>query len=115
MKIALHSLESASYCTDDHVKLKELVQNLEDLCQNFRSSLPSQCGLNILPSSSKCSILLLRSKKVKQRARKRLQSASKLSALAGKNHPGRKRQNWKIRNRVGVKVEKLKKVSLGEQ
>ena len=103
MKIALHSLESVSYCTDDGSKLKLFLKSLEDLCQKFRLSLPSQDCLNILPSS--CSALLLRSKKIKQRARKRLQNASKMSAIVNKNHPVRRRQNWKIRNRVGVKVE----------
>ena len=40
--------------------------------------------------------------------------AANLSSLvkANKGKPGRKRQHWKIRNRVGMKVEKLKKVIL---
>ena len=63
-------------------------------------------------SPSKCPSF--QSKKIKQRAPKRLQRAANLSSLVkiDKGKPGRKRQHWKIRNRVGMKVEKLKKVIL---
>ena len=104
----MHNLESASYATDDASKLETLLQRLEELTQSFRTSLPSEKGLCLRPS-----VLLSRAKKIKQRALKRLQRATNLSSLvnADKGKPGRKRQHWKIRNRVGMKVDELKKVS----
>ena len=105
----MHNLESVSYATNDTSKLETLIQSLEELNQRFRSSLPSEKGLCLRPND-----LVSRSKKLKQRALKRLQRAANLSSLANadKGKPGRKRRHWKIRNRVGMKVEKLKKVSL---
>lgn len=109
VKTALHNLESASYATNDASKLETLLQKLEELNQSFRSSLPSEKGLCLRPS-----VLVSRAKKIKQRALKRLRRAANLSSLVktDKGKPGRRRQHWKIRNRVGMKVEKLKKVIL---
>ena len=55
-----------------------------------------------------------RAKNIKQQALKRLQRAANLSSLTDvdKGKPGRKKQHWKVRNQVGMKVDKLKKVSL---
>lgn len=60
------------------------------------------------------SLLTLRAKKVKQNALKRLQKARKLSSLLDveKKKPGRKKQHWKIRNRVGIAADRLRRVSL---
>ena len=108
VKAALHNLESASYATNDASKLETLLQRLEELNQSFRSSLPSEKGLCLRPS-----VLVKREKKIKQRALKRLRRAASLSSLENvlKGRPGRKKQHWKIRKRVGMKVQRLKKVS----
>ena len=70
--------------------------------------------MTVLPAKSVPSLLNLRAKKVKKNALKRLQRATKLSSLldAEKKRPGRKKQNWKIRNRVGIATDRLRKVSL---
>lgn len=105
MKVLLHSLESASYCTDNVTNLQHLIDKLN---HSFRSSLPTKSGLNVLPTQ--CSSLLLRAKKIKCLARKQLQTAAKYRSLLNKSQPGRKKQNWRLRNRVGIKIMKLKKV-----
>lgn len=109
IKIILHNLESSSYSTNDYSKLEDLLNNLEKLNTSFRSSLPSQHGLCVLPTRCK----LLRAKKIKRKALKRLQMSSKYASLTStkKGHPGRKKMHWRIRNRVGAKVCQLKKVS----
>ena len=112
VRVVLHSLESLSYSTDDAVKIEELLNKLEDVQHSFRSSLPSNDGLTILPTKSVPSLLTLRAKKIKQNALKRLQKAAKLSSLYSteKKRPGRKRQDWRIRNRVGIAADRLRKV-----
>lgn len=108
IKASLHNLESASYATEDASKLDHLLKRLEELNQSFRSSLPSEKGLSLRPS-----VLVSRAKVIKQRALKRLQKAATLASLVNTNRgkPGRKREHWKTRNRVGQKVDKLRKVS----
>ena len=112
MKAALHYLKSASYATDDASKLENLLQSLENLNQSFRSSLPSENRLGVRPTG--CNFLVSRAKKIKQRALKRLQKAANLTSLVNvnKGRPGRKRQHWTVKNRVGMKVDRLKKVSM---
>ena len=70
VRVVLHSLESLSYSTDDAVKIEELLNKLEDVQHSFRSSLPSNDGLTILPNKSVPSLLTLRAKKIKQNALK---------------------------------------------
>ena len=114
VQVVLHSLESLSYTTDDAVKIEELLNKLEDVQCSFRSSLPSKDGLTVLPTKSVPSLLTLRAKKIKKNALKRLQKAAKLSSLYStvKKRPGRKRQDWRVRNRVGTAADRLRKVSI---
>lgn len=113
VRVVLHGLESLSYSTDDAAKIEELLNKLEDVQHSFRSSLPSNDGLTVLPTKYVPSALTLRAKKVKQNALKRLQKAARLSSLEStqKKRPGRKKQDWRIRNRVGIAADRLRKVS----
>ena len=113
VRVILHCLVSLSYSTVDAVKIEELLNKLEDVQHSFRSSLSSNDSLTILPTKSVPSFLTLRAKKIKQNALKRLHKAAKLSSLYSteKKKPGRKRQDWRIRNRVGSAADRLRKVS----
>ena len=59
------------------------------------------------------SLLTLQAKKIMQNALKRLQKAAKHSSLYSteKKGPGRKGQDWRIRNRVVIAAERVRKVS----
>ena len=78
--------------------MHELALKLDILTKEFRTKLPKSEGL-VLQSSAR--------KAARQRAQ---QVQKKYKSLPLKIRRGRIRSNWKVRNRVGAKVEQLKKV-----
>ena len=78
--------------------MHELALKLDNLTKEFRTKLPKSEGLVL--QSTAC-------KAARQRAQ---QVSEKYKSLPLKIRRGRFRSNWKVRNRVGTKVEQLKKV-----
>ena len=78
--------------------MHELSLKLEEVVRDFRSKLPKSEGLILLPNARKA-------------AKNRAKAVSKkYKSLPAKIKRGRIRSDWRIRNRVGAKVEQLRKV-----
>ena len=109
-KISITSkvIQSLAYTTDDTDRLRDLLVQLEALEKQFRRILPSTEG-QIMRSTS----LSDRTNRIKQKYSKLLQQAQHYSTLDlyRKHKPGRKRQHWRFRNRVGAKADRLREVS----
>ena len=108
ISITLKVIQSLAYTTDDTDRLRDLLLQLEALEKQFRRILPSTEGL-IMCSTS----LSDRTKRIKRKYSKLLQQAQHYSTLDlyRKHKPGRKRQDWRFRNRVGAKADRLQEVS----
>ena len=100
-------IQSLAYTTDDTDRLRDLLVQLEALEKQFRRIFPSTEGL-IMHSTS----LSDRTKRIKRKYSKLLQQAQHYSTLDlyRKHKPGRKRQDWRFRNRVGAKADRLREV-----
>ena len=97
-RVTLKTIESLTYACTDLQLLKQLNNQLNDVMNKFRSSLPQAEGLVILPT-----------------VRKRVRQASRsqtLSSLTLYKKRGRKKMNSAYRNRVGRRASTLRKVSL---
>ena len=93
-------LETLTYSCINPGDLHELSVKLDDLAKEFRSKLPQSEGLVLQPNARRA-------------ARRRAQQVSKkYKALPLKTRRGRVRTDWKVRNRVGAKVDRLKKVTI---
>ena len=108
ISITLKVIQSLAYTTDDTDRLRDLLDQLEAHEKQFKRILPSAEGL-IMRSTS----LSDRTKRIKRKYSKLLQQAQHYSTLDlyGKHKPGRKRQHWRFRNRVGAKADRLREVS----
>ena len=108
ISITLNVIQSLAYKTDDTDRLRDLLDQLEALEKQFKRILPSAEGL-IMRSTS----LSDRTKRIKRKYSKLLQQAQHYSTLDlyRKHKPGRKRQDWRFRNRVGAKADRLREVS----
>ena len=108
ISITLNVIQSLAYKTDDTDRLRDLLDQLEALEKQFRRILPSAEG-QIMRSTS----LSDRTKRIKRKYSKLLQQAQHYSTLDlyRKHKPGRKRQDWRFRNRVGAKADRLREVS----
>ena len=108
ISITLKVIQSLAYTTDDTDRLRDLLDQLEALEKQFKRILPSAEGL-IMRSTS----LSDRTKRIKRKYSKLLQQAQHYSTLDlyQKHKPGRKRQDWRFRNRVGAKADRLREVS----
>ena len=95
----LRVLETLTYSCINPGDLHELSAKLEDLAKEFRSKLPKSEGLVLQPNARRAA---------KRRAQ---QVSKKYKALPLKIRRGRVRTDWKVRNRVGAKVDRLKKVN----
>jgi hypothetical protein len=96
----LRVLETLTYSCINPCDLHELSTKLDDLAKEFRSKLPQSEGLVLQPNARRAA---------KRRAQK---ISKKYKALPLKIRRGRVRTDWKVRNRVGAKVDRLKKVKL---
>ena len=102
ISITLKVIQSLAYTTDDTDRLRDLLDQLEALEKQFKRILPSAEGL-IMRSTS----LSDRTKCIKRKYSKLLHQAQHYYTLDlyGKHKPGRKRQHWRFRNRVGAKAD----------
>ena len=98
----LRVLETPTYSCINPGDLHELSAKLhvDDLAKEFRSKLPKSEGLVLQPNARRAA---------KRRAQ---QVSKKYKALPLKIRRGRVRTDWKVRNRVGAKVDRLKKVKI---
>lgn len=93
-------LETLTYSCINPSDLHNFSAKLEDLAKEFRAKLPKSEGLVLQPNARRA-------------ARRRAQQVTKkYKALPLKVRRGRVRSDWKIRNRVGAKVDQLKKVTI---
>ena len=100
LRTALKVLETLTYsCTDTDV-LQELTTKVEELITDFKTKIPQDNGLILRPEARKA-------------AQKMAQKISrKYKALPTMTRRGRHKMDWKYRNRVGQKADKLRKVSI---
>ncbi|XP_065893425.1 uncharacterized protein [Dysidea avara] len=103
IRIVLKKVETLSFNIIDKDKLKVLKGKCDELEVLARDLAPSTDGLILRPSLS--STLTARRAKLKFKSR-----FLSLTTIHCKR--GRKRQDWRIRNRVGVKAAKLRKALL---
>jgi len=96
-------VETLSFNITDMEKLKVLKGKCDELEVLARGLAPSSDGLILRPSFS--STLAARRAKLKYKSRL-------LSLTTVHCKRGRKKQNWRVRNRVGMKAAKLRKVCM---
>ncbi len=101
-------IDSLAYACSDVHHLEEMGK-LDDLVGVFKSGLPSSEELILRPLS-----LVERMRRICGKYRKLSKSASAYSSLESYSHsqPGRKRADFRYRNRVGIKADRLRKVNL---
>ncbi len=92
-------IDSLEYACSDVHHLEEMLGKLDDLVGVFKSGLPSSEGLILRPLS-----LVERMRRIRRKYRKLSKSASAYSSLESYSHskPGRKRADFRYRNRVGI-------------
>ena len=102
-RITLKSIESLTYMCTDASKLVDLDAKLKLLLQAFKAGLPQEEQLVIRPS------VISRALSTKRKyARIKLNlSCSKLPKAKPR---GRKKADSKVRNRIGAKADRLRKV-----
>lgn len=100
-RVNLKAIESLTYSCTEPQLLRKLNIQLQSIMNEFRSNLPENEGLVILPA-------------VHERAKKALRKnkSQNLQSLPLYKKRGRKRQNSTYRNRVGRKANALRKVIL---
>ena len=108
VRIALKNLETLSHVCTDAELLMNLYSSVHDITKEFKEKLPSKEGLFLTTVQAQKQALHIK-KKYKS-------ITSKLKSGYGSlPHPrqhGRKRQNSKFRNRVGIRASNCRKVSL---
>ena len=96
-------LETLTYSCINPSDLHDLSAKLDDLAKEFRSKLPKSEGLVLQPTAHRA-------------ARRRAQRVTKkYKALPSKIRRGRLRSDWKVRNRVGAEVDRLREVNIQDQ
>ena len=101
----LKVLESLAYSSAEPAELLNLLGNLKKLQTDIGSSLPHAEGLLLRPVS-----LLKTARKIKQKYKRLMDTATSYSSLEPTSKRGRKRQHWKLQ-RVGIKAAKLREAA----
>ena len=103
------TINTLSYTCTDAKHLQTMLDKLEELMKVFKSGLPSSEGLTLRPLS-----LLKRTRQIKRKYRNLSKRASTYSSLESHSHskPGRKKADFRYRNRVGKKAHCLRKVQV---
>lgn len=106
---ATQIINTLSYTSTDAKHLQTMLDKLEVLIKVSKADLPSSEGLTLRPLS-----LLKRTRQIKQKYKNLSKRASTYSALESHPHskPGRKRADFRYRNRVGRKAQHLRKVQV---
>ena len=100
-RVNLKAIESLTYTCTDPQLLRKLNNQLQSIINDFRSNLPENEGIVVLPAVHERAKRALRNKK----------SLNQLSLPLYKKR-GRKRLDSAYRNRVGRKANALRKVHL---
>ena len=102
-------IDSLSYTCTDAKHLETTLNKLEELMKEFKSALPSSEGLTLRPLS-----LLKRTRQIRRKYRNLAMRVSGYSSLEShsRSKPGRKKADFRHRNRVGGKAQHFRKVQV---
>ena len=106
---ATQIINTLSYTCTDAKHLQSMLDKLDEQIREFKAGLQSSEGLILRPLS-----LLKQTRQIKQKYKNLSKRASTYSALESHPHskPGRKKADFRYRNRVGRKAQHLRKVQV---
>ena len=94
------------YLADSQSLLTSTLGGVQSLTNVMRNSLPATEGLLLRPAS-----LSERARKIKQKYSQQAKRARTFSSLESSRQLGRKKQDSRVRGRVGKKANRLREVS----
>ena len=106
VSIAAKAIQSLAYCCDNEDDLTQLLGKLECIAGEVKKSLPNSEGLVIRPSLSSARV-----RRIKLKYKNLVKRTRQYGSLVHlQKQPGRKRQDYRFRNRVGQRADRLRQV-----
>ena len=106
VSIAAKALQSLAYSCDNEDDLTRLLGKLECIADEVKKSLPKSEGLVIRPQLSSD-----RARRIKLKYKNLVKRTRQYGSLVHlQKQPGRKRQDYRFRNRVGMRADRLRQV-----